>query len=79
MKGHEEGSSENPIDLIDPSQEENWENREDSAPIIKRSNEILSGRVVRTTINRQLKGVRKVDIRRGPSEEKLNAGLDLKR
>ena len=79
VKRHEEGSSENPIDLVDPSQEENWENREDSAPIIKRSKEILSGRVVRTTINRQLKGVRKVDIRRGPSEEILNARLDLKR
>merc|ERR1712240_483190 len=79
VKGQEKGSSENPIYLIGLSQEEIWENREDSAPIIKRSNEILSGRVVRTTINRQLKGVRKVDIRRGPSEEKLNARLDLKR
>merc|ERR1711872_1141974 len=78
-KRHEEGSSENPIDLVDPSQEENWENREDSAPIIKRSKEILSGRVGRATINIQLKGARKVDIRRGPSEEILNARLDLKR
>ena len=70
--GHVEGSSENPVDLIDEtSQEVNLEKMEDGAPIIDWSKEISSERVVRTTIKGQVKG-EKMDIRRGPGNEKLS-------